>query len=298
MQRWRALAAAAAAALAGGCGATAVTGPFAPETVTSRQSPESNLSAPSDEWIDSHACPHPGTNRADPLGWDAHDLDLRRHMLAGLGNVQATLLLTPSFEPASLIAIGRKEPAALAACHDQLLKECPSEYELVLREADKNLWYAMTEQMLPHGNPPRVIMDDANMAQALEHVQLQVREVRVPLDTELATRLIGLWHGTLARTAYPAERLSVGFGSSDGEGAEFWVRPLKQGGTIFVMAGQTHSPNAGSYLADFVALGKQLRAVKASVNAEFWRELRVRLAQLEQRLQKAEPCVTKYVRSD
>jgi hypothetical protein len=178
-----------AAALVSACGAAPLAG-APPEPVTA-----------AGEWIDSHACPHPGTNRADPSGWDPNDRGIRRYMLGELGNVvEATLLLTPYFLPASLVAIARKEPPPeLATCPCRAARRSTSG-----SCARPTRTYGMMEQSRPHGDPPTVILSDENLAAALERVHLEVRETRAPIALDLATRLIRLWHAAPRRPARPA----------------------------------------------------------------------------------------------
>jgi hypothetical protein len=114
-----------------------------------------------------------------------------------------------------------------------------------------------------------------------------VQETRVPLRVQAARRLLAVWREVLSRTAYPRERLAgpdgtlMQYGVKDGTTYEFWSAG---------MSGQAYSPEPGSLLFEYVALGQQLATVTEQADEAFWSEVFAMLARLEKRLQQKEPC--------
>jgi len=158
-------------------------------------------------------------------------------------------------------------------------------YELVLIEAQEQVWYRMMDELeRQHGGSFE--LSDENLYRALANVSKLTHKTKLALPADLARSLGEAWRSALLTTRY----------------VETDVMSLKADGVTYTfsaegMTGHAHSPNPASFAGELVQLAELLRTYALTMAAERNRlavELTKRAAALVARKRAGVPCVERY----
>ncbi len=227
--------------------------------------------------VSSDNCPQPGTNATTRVGPSIDDLAFRKAFDVERHDQEASMLIDAAFGLPVLVAIRSRQPEQGERCSDGC--------DLVVMSARTDFWPRAVKQVT--GRCFETAAEEGSGRGDSDVLGPSVDEVRVPLASSLAKRLLAVWDEVLHRTAYPREHLygpngqRVLYGKADGVRYEF---------SSELMSGEIHSPREGSLMWEFAALGGMLANARRGAEREFWSRLSAKVGLLERRLETREAC--------
>lgn len=240
--------------------------------------------SPSHFMLDSDTCLAPQEGLYAPSMLGAYSLVVRDLLLGDTGaETVLSVVVQPSFaSPYSL----RLEQAFA----DPRAPDAPRPYRLRLVRTKGHPWAEMMQEM--HRQQGSVIhLGEADQKRALSATQRKTETKTSPVAPGLASRLVAVWSGALARTQYLTEIRETADGhhifveKADGTTYDFWHDD--RGGT-------THSPDKKSLLGDLTEIVETLTHYADAAPTEqraLLKQLDAKLDAFQRRLKRNEPCL-------